>query len=126
MQGSENSLNVPAGQAIRTDPAEGTRVDKKAKVTVMISAGPAKHDLPPKLDELTEDQAKKALQPFHLNLEKSVELFSRADRGIVINAEVTPPRSGAAGYECGEGCSIFEGDKIRLLVSLGPVPTCPA
>ncbi|VXC12004.1 Serine/threonine-protein kinase PK-1 [Microbacterium sp. 8M] len=120
VQGSENSLKVPAGQAIRTDPAAGTRVDKKARVTVMISAGPAKHDVP-KLDELTEAAAKKALEPFHLTLQDSVPLFSRADHGIVINAEVTP-RSGAAGYECGEGCSIFEGDKIRLLVSLGPVP----
>ncbi|MBS1697215.1 MAG: Stk1 family PASTA domain-containing Ser/Thr kinase [Actinobacteria bacterium] len=119
-QGSENSVTVPAGQAIRTDPAAGTRVDKKAKVTVMISAGPAQHDVP-KLDGVTEAQAKAALAPFHLTLQDSVALFSGADSGIVINAEVTP-RSGAAGYECGEGCSIFEGDQIRLLVSLGPVP----
>jgi serine/threonine-protein kinase len=120
VQGSENSVKVPAGQAIRTDPAAGTRVDKKAKVTVLISAGPAKHDLP-KLDGMTEEQGKKALAQFHLQLQDSVALFSGADNGIVINAEVTP-RSGAAGYECGEGCSVFEGDQIRLLVSLGPVP----
>ncbi|MGO4681541.1 Stk1 family PASTA domain-containing Ser/Thr kinase [Microbacterium sp. 2MCAF23] len=120
VQGSENSLDVPQGQAIRTDPAAGSRVDKKAHVSVLISAGPAKHDLP-KLDAMTEDQAKKALAPFHLKMQDSVALFSGADSGLVINAEVTP-RSGAAGYECGEGCSIFEGDQIRLLTSLGPVP----
>ncbi|WP_295033142.1 protein kinase, partial [uncultured Microbacterium sp.] len=120
VQGNENSITVPAGQAIRTDPGAGARVDRKARITVMISAGPAKHDLP-RLDAMTEDQAKKALAPFHLEMQDSVALFSGADSGIVINAEVTP-RSGAAGYECGEGCSVFEGDQIRLLVSLGAVP----
>lgn len=120
VQGSENSLEVPQGQAIRTAPGAGTRVDKKAKVTVMISAGPAKHDVP-KLDGMTEDQAKQALAKFNLKLTDPLMLFSRADNGIVINAEVTP-RSGAAGYECGETCSVFEGDQFQLFVSLGAVP----
>ncbi|MDQ4212948.1 Stk1 family PASTA domain-containing Ser/Thr kinase [Microbacterium capsulatum] len=120
IQTTANSLDVKAGLAIRTDPGAGTRVDKNAKVTVVISAGPAKHDLP-KLDTMTEDQAKQALAPFHLKLQDSFPMFSRADNGLVINAEVTP-RSGGAAYECGEGCAIFEGDAIQLLVSLGPVP----
>ena len=120
VQGSENSLKVPQGQAIRTDPGAGSRLDKKAKVTVLISAGPAKHDIP-KLDGMTEQQAKQALADFHLTLQDSVPLFSGADSGLVINAEVTP-RAGGDVHECGEGCTVFEGDQIRLLVSLGPVP----
>lgn len=119
VQGSETSISVPAGKAIRTDPGAGSRVEKKARITVMISAGPAKHDIP-KLDGMTEAQAKQAIAKFHLKLVDPLPLFSRADKGIVINAQVTP-RVGD-GFECGEGCSIFEGDQFQLFLSLGPLP----
>jgi beta-lactam-binding protein with PASTA domain len=119
VQAAENSLEVKPGLAIRSTPGAGTRVDKNAKVTVVISAGPAEVAIP-KLNELSEDQAKQALAPLHLQLQDAVPLFSRADNGIVINAELTP--RGGATAECGEGCSAHQGDAIRLLVSLGPVP----
>ncbi|GAA4487346.1 Stk1 family PASTA domain-containing Ser/Thr kinase [Microbacterium panaciterrae] len=119
VQAQENSLDVKTGLAIRSTPGAGTRVDKNAKVTVVISTGPAVVAIP-KLNELTQDQAKQALKPLHLQLQDTVMLFSRADNGIVINAEVTP--RGGATVECGEGCSAHQGDAIRLLVSLGSVP----
>ena len=119
VQSTANSLDVKAGLAIKTDPGAGARVDKNAKVTVVISAGPAEVAIP-KLNEMTQDQAKAALAPLHLQLQDSVALFSRADNGIVINAELTP--RGGSTAECGEGCAAHQGDAIRLLVSLGPVP----
>ena len=118
-QASENSLDVAAGLAIRSTPGSGTRVEKNAKVTVVVSAGPAEVAIP-KVDEMTEDEAKKALTALKLKLQDSVGLFSRAANGIVINAELTP--AGGATVECGEGCSAHQGDQIRLLVSLGSVP----
>ncbi|MBS1675156.1 MAG: Stk1 family PASTA domain-containing Ser/Thr kinase [Actinobacteria bacterium] len=120
IQGSENSLKIPAGQAIRTDPTAGSRVDKKAKVTVLISAGPAKHAVP-KLDAMTQAQAQEVIRPFNLTLTDPLMLFSGADKGVVINALVTP-RAGGDGYECGEGCEVFEGDQFRLFISLGALP----
>ena len=120
VEAGENSVDVPAGVAIRTDPGAGKRLDKGAKVAVVISQGPAQVTLPT-LNGLTEEAAKAALAEHTFTVQDSVPLFSRAESGTVINAEVTP-RSGAAGYECGEGCQIFEGDSIRLLTSLGPLP----
>ncbi|WP_424935984.1 MULTISPECIES: Stk1 family PASTA domain-containing Ser/Thr kinase [Bacteria] len=116
----ENSVDVPAGVAIRTDPGSGKRLDKGAKVAVVISQGPAQVTLPA-LNGLTEEAAKAALAEHTFTVQDTVPLFSRAASGTVINAEVTP-RSGGAGYECGEGCQIFEGDSVRLLTSLGPLP----
>jgi serine/threonine-protein kinase len=43
--GEDYSRDVPAGQTIATDPAAGTRVDKNASVTVVISLGPQPHDI---------------------------------------------------------------------------------
>ena len=119
VQASANSLEVKAGLAITSKPGPGSRVDKNAKVTVVISAGPAPVTIP-KLDEMTEDQAKQALTPLKLQLQDTVKLFSRAPNGIVINAELTP--AGGSTSECGEGCNAHQGDQIRLLVSLGSVP----
>ncbi|GAA5152255.1 Stk1 family PASTA domain-containing Ser/Thr kinase [Microbacterium pseudoresistens] len=119
VEGAATSVDVPVGQTIGTDPEARTRVDKNTSVTVIISQGPAQLTIP-KLNELTEDAARAALKDFTITVIDSVALFSRADPGIVINAEVHP-RSGDV-FECGEGCTVFEGDSIQLLTSLGPVP----
>lgn len=118
-QGADTSLDVPAGLAIRTDPTAGTRLDKGAKVTVVISQGPAQHDIG-RLDDLTETAARAALDGKHLTFKDSVQMFSDAAATHVINAIVTP-RTGDA-YECGKGCSLHEGDTVQLYVSVGSVP----
>lgn len=121
VQGEENSTEIDAGVAIRSDPEEGARLDKGTEVTVFISAGPAEHALEA-LNGKTADEARAYLT--HLGITVSDDdllLYSRADAGIVINASVTP-RAGGDAYECGEGCSAFEADAVDLIVSLGGLP----
>lgn len=117
----EFSIDVDAGLALRTEPGDGERLEKGAAVTVVVSAGPAKHTV-----EALNGQSAEALRPrlnneFKLRLKDDVPLFSDADAGIVINAFVTP-RNGGEVYACGEGCDLFEDDTVELYVSLGPVP----
>lgn len=121
VQGEENSTEVAAGIAIRSDPAEGTRLDKGTEVTVVISSGPAEHALEA-LNGKTADEARAYLADLDITVsDDDLLLYSRADAGVVINASVTP-RAGGDAYECGEGCSAFEADTVDLIVSLGGLP----
>src|SRR5690606_24634565 len=45
VEGSATDLEVPAGTVLHTDPGAGTRVDKNAEVVVVVSAGPASHEV---------------------------------------------------------------------------------
>jgi serine/threonine-protein kinase len=121
VQGEENSTEIDAGVAIRSDPEEGARLDKGTEVTVFISAGPAEHALEA-LNGKTADEARAYLTDLGITVsDDDLLLYSRADAGIVINASVTP-RAGGDAYECGEGCSAFEADAVDLIVSLGGLP----
>lgn len=121
VQGEENSTEIDAGVAIRSDPEEGARLDKGTEVTVFISAGPAEHALEA-LNGKTADEARAYLTDLGIRVsDDDLLLYSRADTGIVINASVTP-RAGGDAYECGEGCSAFEADAVDLIVSLGGLP----
>ncbi|GAA2916175.1 serine/threonine-protein kinase [Microbacterium keratanolyticum] len=119
-EASENSLDVPVGVVIRTDPENGTRSDRGTAVTVFVSTGPAEQTVPP-LNGKSEADAKAYLEGIGANVGESVALFSGAAEGLVINADVAP-RAGGDQYPCGEGCTLFEGDTVVLLVSLGALP----
>ncbi|UWF76786.1 MULTISPECIES: Stk1 family PASTA domain-containing Ser/Thr kinase [Microbacterium] len=117
----ENSVEVPAGIAIRSQPGEGERLDQGAEVTVVVSAGPAAHTVEP-LNGKTETEAREYLASLNVTVaEESLRMFSRADRDTVINAFVTP-RAGGEAYGCGEGCDLFEADSVELYVSVGAFP----
>jgi serine/threonine-protein kinase len=120
-QKDEFSVDVEKGTVIKTDPGEGTRLDKGDPVTVIVSAGPANHTLEA-LNGRTEDDARDYLASLNVNVdEESLILFSDADADIVINAYVTP-RDGSEAYPCGDGCEIFEDDSVELYVSAGAFP----
>lgn len=120
-QKDEFSIDIPAGTVIETDPAEGVRLDKGAAVSVIVSAGPASHTLDP-LNGRAEQDARDYLAGLNVNVtDTSLQLFSDADAGIVINASVTP-RAGGESYVCGDGCEIFEDDTVELFVSAGEFP----
>lgn len=120
-QKDEFSIDIPAGTVIETDPAEGSRLDKGASVTVIVSAGPAAHTLDP-LNGRAEQDARDYLDGLNVNVTgTSLMLFSDADAGIVINAYVTP-RAGGEAYICGDGCEVFEDDTVELYVSAGEFP----
>jgi len=120
-QKDEFSVDIDAGTVIETDPGEGTRLDKGDAVTVIVSAGPASHDLE-KLNGRTEQDARDYLAGVNVNVDdETLILFSNADAGIVINAYVTP-RAGGDAYACGDGCTVFEDDSVELYVSAGAFP----
>ncbi|MFY9714884.1 MAG: Stk1 family PASTA domain-containing Ser/Thr kinase [Microbacterium sp.] len=120
LRADEHSVEVAADTVIRTDPAAGERLEQGAEVTVIVSLGPAQHDVA-RLNDMTEDEATAALEEVKAQIGPSTAVYSGADAGLVINAYVTP-RSGGDVYECGDGCQLFEGDGIELLVSLGALP----
>lgn len=121
VRGEENSVEVAAGETIRSDPGEGERLDKGAEVTVIVSIGPASHTAET-LNGKTEQEARDYLADLRVNVtERPLVLFSDADEGRVINAFVTP-RDGGEAYSCAEGCELLEDDTVELYVSAGAFP----
>lgn len=119
--GQDYSRDVPAGQAIGTDPAAGTRVDKDSQVTVVISLGPASHDVTA-LSGLTLDAATAALADFFITPSGDpTTYFTNAADGTVVGARITPPGGGDPA-DCTNGCTALEGSTVAFDVSLGPVP----
>jgi len=73
---------VPAGQAIGTDPAAGTHVDKGAAVRVFISSGPAQVDVPNTIGQ-TQGAATNALTSAGFNVIVNFTV-APGSRGIVV------------------------------------------
>ncbi len=120
-QVGENSLEVDEGLVIRTDPPAGDRVDKESTVRVVVSLGPAQHDLPAVVGQPAAD-ARNTLSGYQLIVtEPDAEVFTDAAAGTVVAVSVTP-RLGGDPQDCTNGCTVFEGDTVTLTVSLGPVP----
>jgi serine/threonine-protein kinase len=71
----EPNNEVPSGSPTRTTPGEGVRVDKKSSVTLYISSGPQRQDLPD-LTGKTEDEAKKILNDLGFTDVKTAEIPS--------------------------------------------------
>ena len=121
VRGEESSIDIAAGETIRTDPGEGERLDKGTEITVFVSSGPASHTVET-LNGKTEQEARDYLADIRINVtETSLQLFSDAETGRVINAFVTP-RDGGEVYACAEGCELREDDTVELYVSAGAFP----
>lgn len=120
-QAGENSLEVEEGLVIRTDPPAGERVDKESTVRVIVSLGPAQHDIPSVSGQPATD-ARVTLAGYQLIItEPDAEVFSDAAAGTVVAVSLTP-REGGDVVDCTNGCTAFEGDTVTMTVSLGPVP----
>ncbi|MGH8955405.1 MAG: Stk1 family PASTA domain-containing Ser/Thr kinase [Microbacterium sp.] len=121
VRGEESSIDIATGETIRTDPGEGERLDKGTEITVFVSSGPASHTVET-LNGKTEQEARDYLADIRINVtETSLQLFSDAEAGRVINAFVTP-RDGGEVYACAEGCELREDDTVELYVSAGAFP----
>lgn len=119
--GSDYSRDFPQGQAIRTDPEAGARAAMNAKVTVIVSLGPASHDIPA-LAAQNLDDATRALAELYITPSADpAQFFTDAPAETVIRAFVTPPGGGDA-VECTNGCTALETSTVAFEVSLGPVP----
>jgi serine/threonine protein kinase/beta-lactam-binding protein with PASTA domain len=114
LQGREGppdfSETVPAGQVLRTDPEPSARVLDHGTVTLILSLGKERYDVPP-LKGKTEDAAQDALQDTHLSFGKSLARWhEEIPAGQVIRS--IPPA----------GKTLRPGTAVDLVVSKGPKP----
>jgi serine/threonine-protein kinase len=104
------SETVPAGRVVATDPDPGGRVLDGGTVTVTLSLGKERYDVP-KLQGMTEDEAQDELADTHLAFGSSQERWSDAvPRGEVITSR---PKAGT---------TLRPDTAVDLVVSKGPKP----
>jgi serine/threonine-protein kinase len=125
VQQGENSLEVAAGQVIRTNPPQGTRVDKDTEVNVFVSLGPAEATFA-SFAGMPEADARAVLSEKSVQtVDENSEFFSDQAPDIVLAVSIRPagaPEDGSQDVACLDGCVVHEGDTARLSVSVGPVP----
>ncbi|GAA2117254.1 Stk1 family PASTA domain-containing Ser/Thr kinase [Nocardioides bigeumensis] len=104
------SETVPAGEVLATDPEPGSRVVDAGTVTLVLSLGKERYDVP-QLKGMTEDQAQDALAETSLGFGKSVERWNESvPEGEVIRSD---PESGT---------TLKPDAAVDLIVSKGPQP----
>jgi serine/threonine-protein kinase len=109
----EEHETVPKGQVIRQDPSAGLKIDKGSIVTLTVSSGKPKTDVP---DVRGKTLAEAASQLATAGLQvKPVQVPSDEEAGVVTAQDPKP------------GTSVVEGTTVRINVSKGPeliaVPT---
>jgi uncharacterized repeat protein (TIGR01451 family) len=110
---SEPNATVPVDVVIRTDPPANTPVAKGGKVTLVVSAGPAKVKVPP-VEGLTEAAARNQLTNRGLvaDVQYVTVAIGSPDDGHVISQNIPPTES------------VNPGTTIRLKVGkAAPAPT---
>jgi serine/threonine-protein kinase len=104
------SETVAAGSVVRTDPAGGERVLDGSDVTVVLSRGPERYQVPA-LRGMTEERAVKELEANNLEVGDVVRRFNeRVDRGVVLRSDPEP------------FTELRPGTTVDLVVSRGPKP----
>lgn len=119
--GEDYSRDVAAGLAIRTEPGIGERVEKDSAVTVVISLGPASHEIGA-LAGKSLDEATRTLEELYITASGDPSrVFTDAPVDAVVSASITPPAGGDA-VDCTQGCSALEGSTVVFEVSAGAIP----
>ena len=104
------SETVPAGDVVATDPEPGSRVLDGGTVTVTLSLGKERYDVP-RLKGMTVDQAQDALAATNLAFGTTTEKWSdTVEAGVVITS--TPKA----------GTTLRPDAAVDLVVSKGPKP----
>jgi serine/threonine-protein kinase len=104
------SETVPEGRVLSTEPAAGERVLDGGTVTVVLSLGKERYEVP-RLRGLGEDRAQDELAAAHLEFGESVERWSASvPEGSVLGSDPQP------------GTSLRPGSVVDLVVSAGPRP----
>ena len=115
-----NDREIPAGTTLGSDPDPGSRLDKDTVVTVLVSAGPATHQIP-SLAGLSFDEARSVMEQAFVGVGDPERQFTDAADGTVLSASIIP-RSGGDAFDCTGGCTVYEGDASAFVTSLGPIP----
>jgi serine/threonine-protein kinase len=117
---SDYSLDVDEGLVAGTDPAAGERLDRGAKVTLIVSLGPAEAQLPA-LKGMTAEAATAVLEDQHITVTDTPEYFTSLPEGQVVRAYVFQNGTDER-VECTAACTVLQGSTAELRISLGPVP----
>jgi serine/threonine-protein kinase len=105
----ENSGTVGKGKVIRTDPPKGTVLDPGTPITVYVSAGKTKVEVP-QLADLTVEEASAQIESLGFVVGTVTESNSPSvKQGFVIST--TPPL----------GTELLQGSTVNLLVSTGKI-----
>jgi beta-lactam-binding protein with PASTA domain/serine/threonine protein kinase len=104
------SETVPAGQVISTDPAAGSRVLQDGTVTMTVSLGKERYDVP-QVRGLTEDEAQDALLALKLAYDETIERWSE-----------TVPAGTVLRSLPATGTTVRPGASVDLVVSKGRRP----
>ena len=109
----ENSDTITAGSATRTDPANGSTLDRGSKVTLFVSAGGQPVVVPP-LVNLSESAARDALQA--ANLKVVVNSVTVAFNDARVNKVIS--------QDAQAGTQLPKGSTVTIVVGrAGPPPT---
>lgn len=101
---------VPKGQAITSNPPTGTELSKGSEVTIIISKGPERYEVPD-LDGKTTAQATSALKAEHLVVGTTTEAYDdEVPKGEVISTTPTT------------GTELKRDATVSLVISKGPEP----
>ena len=101
---------VPAGRVLETDPGPGSRILDDGTVTVILSLGKERYDVP-RVRGLTEDRAQDEITGTHLAFGTSTGRYSE-----------TVPKGTVLGSDPRAGTTLRPGTAVDLFVSLGPRP----
>ena len=108
--GSAFSETVTAGSVISTDPTAGSKILEGGTISVVISKGPERYEVPT-LRGMTEDAAQRALDDARLSFGDSVERYNeRVAAGVVLRSLPEP------------GTELKPDAAVDLVISLGPEP----
>jgi len=112
-----NSVDVPVGSVVQSDPPAGASVPQGRQVTLCLSIGPRSLAVP-KLVGAQQADANALIQRtgFVVAPDPVGQFDAQQPSGVVLEA-VTPD-----GQDLPAGASYPEGSTIRLIVSVGPQP----
>lgn len=106
----EYSDSVEEGKVIRTSPSEGSTVSKDTEITMVVSKGKAKIEVP-NLQKLSDADARNKLDGLGLNVgDVTSEYSSSVEIGLIISQYPSA------------GTEVKKGDSIDYVISLGPEP----
>jgi len=104
------SETVPAGRVLATDPGAGERVLDGGTVTLTLSLGKERYEVP-KLRGLSEDQAQDKLTATNLEFGESIGKYSE-----------TVPEGTVLGSDPAKGTTLQPDTVVDLFISKGPKP----
>ncbi|MGH3347422.1 MAG: Stk1 family PASTA domain-containing Ser/Thr kinase [Nocardioides sp.] len=104
------SETVAAGKVLSSDPGPGARVLDGGTVTIVLSLGKERYDVP-KVRGMTEDQAQDALADLNLQFGESIGRWSE-----------TVPQGTILGSDPEAGTSLKPDSIVNLYISEGPKP----